>query len=101
MSALGITARVSRDMDAQTSTTTPAPARPGATAVSSRATTDDGIVALSHVLSGILLYGGLGWIGWRSWHQFWMLPLGLVLGMVLGTYLVYRRYATPTQEMEQ
>lgn len=90
-----ITARVNRDMDAQTSTTMPVPGRSRAGA-SVRASSDDGIVALSHMLSGLLLYGGLGWLGWQRLGQMWMMPLGLVLGLAAGTYLVYRRYAAPS-----
>ena len=91
-----MTARVTFDMDARTSMVKPAPA-----GTHDRASTDDGIVALSYILSGILFYGGLGWAGWEFLHQFWMFPVGLVLGMIAGTYLVIRRYAPKTASVHK
>ena len=78
------TARVGLDMDVRTSKMTPAP---GAN--------DDGLVALSYLLSGVVFYGGLGWAGAHYLGHQWMLPVGLVLGVTISLYLVIRRY-TPT-----
>lgn len=94
MSTPVIAARVFLDMDAQTSTVNPAPV-PSAARVD-RASTDDGLVALSYVLAGILFYGGLGWLGWQFLGQMWMLPVGLVLGMGVSMFLVIRRYSPMT-----
>lgn len=55
---------------------------------------EDGMLVLSYVLSGILLYGGLGWLGSRYLHAFWLLPLGLVVGLVASTYLIIKRYGS-------
>jgi len=58
---------------------------------------DDGMAVLSYVLSGILFYGGLGWAGAHFLGQVWMLPAGLVLGLLASVYLVVKRYGSPTR----
>ena len=70
-------------MDERTSRTKPARGN----------STSDGMVALSYFMSGIALYGGLGWAGAHYLDQAWMLPTGLVLGFVASTYLVIKRYS--------
>jgi F0F1-type ATP synthase assembly protein I len=52
----------------------------------------DGIAALSYILAGLLLYGGLGWLGDRWLGTSFLLPAGLILGLALGVYLVVKRY---------
>jgi hypothetical protein len=47
---------------------------------------------LSYLISGVLLYGGIGWavsvwLGSRAW-----IGVGIVLGGVLGVLTVYLRY---------
>lgn len=96
MSSAAMTARVTSDMDAQTSTGTPAQA-----VVPDRASTDDGLVALSYILSGIVFYGGLGWAGWRYLDQIWMLAAGLIAGMAASMFLVIRRYSPTTASVAQ
>lgn len=46
----------------------------------------------SYLLSGMILYGGGGWLlsQWTGVVAF--TPIGLILGVVLAVYLVYRRY---------
>ena len=56
--------------------------------------TGDGMVVLSYVLAGIVLYGGLGWLGDRYFDTSWLLPLGLILGMALSIYMVIKRYGS-------
>ena len=63
---------------------TPPPPRGGST--------DDGMVALSYILAGLILYGGLGWLGDYYLHTKWMLPLGLIMGLGTSTYLIIKRY---------
>jgi ATP synthase protein I len=51
--------------------------------------------AFSYVLSGVLLYGGVGWLlslwlGSRA-----LIGLGLMLGAVAGLVLVWLRYGRP------
>jgi F0F1-type ATP synthase assembly protein I len=48
--------------------------------------------ALSFLLTGFLLFGGIGWgldtlLGTR-----WFLPIGLLVGGAASVYLVYVRY---------
>ncbi|WP_460706806.1 AtpZ/AtpI family protein [Luteococcus sediminum] len=59
----------------------------------------DGMIPLSYVLSGIMLYGGLGWLGSRYLHQGWMLPTGLIVGLVMSMYLIIKRYGRPDETM--
>ncbi|WP_203567005.1 hypothetical protein [Aestuariimicrobium ganziense] len=61
------------------------------------ASTDDGLVVLSYILSGILFYGGLGWAGAHYLGHRWMLPAGLILGLLASVYLVVKRYGSPTR----
>ncbi len=63
---------------------TPPPPRGGST--------DDGMVALSYILAGLILYGGLGWLGDHYLHTEWLLPVGLILGLATSTYLIIKRY---------
>lgn len=55
---------------------------------------EDGMLILSYVLSGILFYGGLGWVGATYLHQSWMLPVGLICGLVASTYMIIKRYGS-------
>lgn len=56
--------------------------------------TGDGMVVLSYILAGLILYGGLGWLGDRHFNTSWLLPLGLILGMALSIYMVIKRYGS-------
>jgi hypothetical protein len=52
----------------------------------------EGWTVLSHLLSGILLLGGIGWglsalTGWK-----WFVPVGLLLGGAASFALIYIRY---------
>ncbi|GAB3144864.1 hypothetical protein GCM10027161_36410 [Microbispora hainanensis] len=46
----------------------------------------------SYLLSGILVWGGLGWLlsWWTGVHAF--IPIGVILGVGLAAYLVYLKY---------
>jgi F0F1-type ATP synthase assembly protein I len=48
--------------------------------------------APSYLLSGMVIWGGLGWLlsKWTGWEFF--LPIGLILGVSLAIYLVYLKY---------
>ena len=54
--------------------------------------TDDGMVALSYILAGLILYGGLGWVGDNYLNTKWLLPVGLILGLASSIYLIIKRY---------
>jgi ATP synthase protein I len=46
----------------------------------------------SYILSGLLAYGGIGWLLDRWLHTSALLPIGLVFGMLFALYLVYLRH---------
>ena len=54
--------------------------------------TDDGMVALSYILAGLILYGGLGWLGDHYLNTEWLLPVGLIAGLASSTYVIIKRY---------
>jgi F0F1-type ATP synthase assembly protein I len=56
----------------------------------------DGFGALSYLLAGLLLYGGIGWLLDKWLHTGFFLPAGLILGLGLGIFLVIRRYGAST-----
>lgn len=58
--------------------------------------TGDGMVVLSYILAGLIFYGGLGWLGDYYFETSWLLPLGLILGLVLGIYMIIKRYGSTT-----
>lgn len=57
---------------------------------------EQGYAALSYILAGILLYGGLGWLGDRLCGTHWMLPVGFLGGSILSLYLVVKRFGGAT-----
>ncbi|MGI5207130.1 AtpZ/AtpI family protein [Spirillospora sp. CA-108201] len=48
--------------------------------------------APSYLLSGMLIWGGLGWLLSKWTHQAWLVPVGLVVGIVLAVYLIYVKF---------
>jgi F0F1-type ATP synthase assembly protein I len=46
----------------------------------------------SYVLSGMAVYGGLGWLLDRWWGTSAMFPVGILAGLGLALYLIYHRY---------
>ena len=57
---------------------------------------DDGMLVLSYLLSGLIFYGGLGWVGDYLLQTSWLLPLGLILGLVSSIYIIIKRYGSGT-----
>lgn len=47
----------------------------------------------SYLLSGILIWGGLGWAlsKWTGWA--WCTVIGVIIGAALAIYLVYVKYS--------
>lgn len=48
--------------------------------------------ALSFLLTGILLFGGIGWGADALFGTRWCTPVGLLAGATASAYLVYLRY---------
>ncbi|MFB4313158.1 AtpZ/AtpI family protein [Actinomadura sp. 21ATH] len=46
----------------------------------------------SSIMSGMIVYGGIGWLLDRWWGTSAMLPIGILVGLALALYLVYHRY---------
>ncbi|MDP9431724.1 MAG: AtpZ/AtpI family protein [Actinomycetota bacterium] len=48
--------------------------------------------ALSYILSGVLFWGGAGWLVDRWLGTTFVVAIGLIVGAAAGVYLVYLRY---------
>jgi hypothetical protein len=46
----------------------------------------------SYLLSGMLFWGGIGWLLSRWTGVYAFIPIGFVLGVVLAGYLVYLKH---------
>ena len=55
---------------------------------------DDGMVVLSYIITGVVLYGGIGWLVARWLHTTWPLPIGIIVGLAASTYLIIKRYGS-------
>jgi len=53
---------------------------------------NQGMQVLSYLISGVVLYGGLGWLGDHLLGTAFLLPAGIVLGAGFGIYLVIARF---------
>ena len=53
---------------------------------------DLGLRVLSYLISGVLVYGVLGWIGDHYLGTKFLLPIGIVAGAAFGAYVIIRRY---------
>jgi len=65
---------------------------------SGREDAGDGWSAMSHLMAGVLLWGGLGWLAswWTGVPAF--TGGGIVVGAALGIVLVYLRYGKPRSQ---
>lgn len=64
---------------------------------------DQGLRVLSYLISGVLFYGGLGWVGDHYLGTGFLLPVGIIAGAAFGVYVVIRRFGqlTPTPTTPQ
>ena len=53
---------------------------------------NEGMRVLSYLISGVLLYGFLGWVGDHFLGTNFLLPIGIVAGAALGCYVIIRRF---------
>ncbi|HEY9292085.1 MAG TPA: hypothetical protein VIP98_12460 [Microlunatus sp.] len=51
-----------------------------------------GMSILSYIFGGMVVYGGLGWLGAHFLHLSFLLPVGLFIGVGLSLYLIIVRY---------
>jgi hypothetical protein len=51
--------------------------------------------ALSYLIGGVVVYGGIGWLAARFLHLEFLIPLGIVFGSGLSVYLIVRRFGKP------
>ena len=58
---------------------------------------NQGMQVLSYLIAGVLLYGGLGWLGDHYLGTGFLLPVGIVLGAGFGIYLVVKRFGAEAQ----
>lgn len=54
----------------------------------------DSYGALSYILAGPMLYGGLGWVADRLLGTILFLPLGIVGGLALSVFVIYKRFGS-------
>jgi hypothetical protein len=55
-----------------------------------------GLSIASYPLGGVLAYGLIGWLVATLIHASWPIPIGMVLGLAIGTAYVIYRYGTET-----
>ena len=60
--------------------------------MSEQSGTDTGLRVTCILITGLGFYGGLGWLLDRWLQTSWLLPVGIIVGMVAGVYLVIARY---------
>jgi ATP synthase protein I len=53
--------------------------------------------AVSYLVTGVGLYGFVGWLLDRWLDTSFLLPIGIVVGAALGLYLTYKRF-TPGRD---
>jgi F0F1-type ATP synthase assembly protein I len=59
---------------------------------------DQAWAAVTTLIGGFVVWGGVGWLLDRWWGTRFALPVGVILGMALGVYAVVVRYGVaPTQ----
>jgi F0F1-type ATP synthase assembly protein I len=50
-----------------------------------------GMQVLSYLISGVLLYGAIGWVGDHFLGTTFLLPVGIILGAGLAIYMIIKR----------
>ena len=56
---------------------------------------DEGWAVLSTLISGFVIFGGIGWVLDQWWGTRLMTPIGLVVGMGLSIYAVVMQFGRP------
>ena len=89
MTAATITASVCLAMKEQPKTAYDQPKSQGG---EESAGMDLGLRVLSYLISGVLIYGLLGWLGDQYFGTRFLLPIGIVGGAAFGAYVIIRRF---------
>lgn len=55
---------------------------------------DEVMRVFADILSGVLLYGGLGWVGDHFLHTEFLMPAGAIVGLAAAVYLVVKRHGS-------
>jgi F0F1-type ATP synthase assembly protein I len=53
---------------------------------------DQGLRVLSYLISGVVFYGGLGWVGDHVLGTRFLLPIGIIAGAAVGVYVIIKRF---------
>lgn len=54
--------------------------------------------AFGYLVSGVLLYGLIGWGLDRWWGTTYLVAVGIIAGAALGTFQTYKRFQIPDDE---
>lgn len=57
--------------------------------------------AFCYILTGVILYGGLGWLADRWMNTSFLVLIGILLGAGLGIFLVFTRFGHHPARGEQ
>ena len=79
-----------------------APGAPGS--ASGTAGVDDGLTmgtgwsVFSYLISGLLAYGGIGWVIGHFTHVSLFFPIGMLVGLAISTGWIVYKYGRPHQQ---
>jgi ATP synthase protein I len=59
---------------------------------------NQGMRVLSYLISGVLVYGLLGWLGDHYLGTGFLLPIGILSGAGFGVYIIVRRFGHVDEE---
>jgi ATP synthase protein I len=59
---------------------------------------NQGMRVLSYLISGVAVYGLLGWLGDHYLGTGFLLPVGIILGAALGVFVIIRRFGRVEEE---
>ena len=82
--------------------TSGAPGAPGS--ASPAAGVDDGLTmgtgwsVFSYLISGLLAYGGIGWVIGHFTHVSLFFPIGMLVGLAISTGWIVYKYGRPHQQ---
>jgi ATP synthase protein I len=78
---------------------------PGAPGSASGAATDDngltmgsGWSVFSYLISGLLAYGGIGWVIGHFTHVSLLFPIGMLVGLAISTGWIVYKYGRPHEQ---